>query len=231
MSSFARTIEAGLSGGLRRLLSPRDPEEFIRTYFGEQVLHVGGDTDRFADLFSWRDLNALLSRDAPLHQRVRLVKDSQDVPPACYTRTVVGRHYVDGVECQQQMSLGATLIVQMVDRTSEQLQQLVDALQRELEASVHIDAVATTAPVPGLHMHWDQFECINVQIAGSKRWRVVKPHRLYPMRASHHFPKRRDVMEANKPSGEPTWEGELTQGDVLYVPRGWWHAVTPARHI
>lgn len=32
-------------------------------------------------------------------------------------------------------------------------------------------------------------------------------------------------LSVQPPSGDPTWRGRLEAGDILYVPRGWWHSV------
>ena len=36
-----------------------------------------------------------------------------------------------------------------------------------------------------------------------------------------------DVERAEKPAGEPLWEATLEDGDLLYIPRGWWHVARP----
>jgi hypothetical protein len=38
----------------------------------------------------------------------------------------------------------------------------------------------------------------------------------------------RDVERARKPEGaQPVWEETLCDGDLLYIPRGWWHVALP----
>jgi hypothetical protein len=40
-------------------------------------------------------------------------------------------------------------------------------------------------------------------------------------------PLKNDIEAPPPPSGPPAWEGILQDGDVLYVPRGWWHEAFP----
>ena len=56
-----------------------------------------------------------------------------------------------------------------------------------------------------------------VQLDGAKRWRLYGPTRSAPMY--------RDVAVPEAPLGEPVADLVLTAGDILYLPRGWWHAV------
>ena len=44
----------------RDALSPVSPETFFNDYFGRRHLKVEGNPDRFADVFSWADMNSLL---------------------------------------------------------------------------------------------------------------------------------------------------------------------------
>jgi ribosomal protein L16 Arg81 hydroxylase len=41
------------------------------------------------------------------------------------------------------------------------------------------------------------------------------------------FPLGSDVEDAHAPPTEVLWEGLLDDGDLLYIPRGWWHVATP----
>jgi ribosomal protein L16 Arg81 hydroxylase len=68
-------------------------------------------------------------------------------------------------------------------------------------------------------MHWDPQEAIVLQLSGKKRWKVYRPTRLYPLK--------NDVEAPQQPVGEPAWEGIMADGDVLYIPRGWWHVAFP----
>ena len=58
-----------------------------------------------------------------------------------------------------------------------------------------------------------------LQVAGRKRWQVYRPTRLNPLPD--------DEVAAPKPTVPPVWEGMLEDGDMLYIPRGWWHVAFP----
>jgi hypothetical protein len=58
-----------------------------------------------------------------------------------------------------------------------------------------------------------------LQLSGRKRWQVFAPTRLYPLTD--------DSEKAAKPEGPPVWDGIMNDGDMLYLPRGWWHVAFP----
>ncbi len=67
-----------------------------------------------------------------------------------------------------------------------------------------------------------------LQVSGRKKWTVYTPTTESPL---SHTPE----TDALKPGGEPSWQGTLEQGDLLYMPRGWWHAAVacdePTLHL
>jgi ribosomal protein L16 Arg81 hydroxylase len=40
-------------------------------------------------------------------------------------------------------------------------------------------------------------------------------------------PLKKDVETARKPTEDPVWDGTLEDGDMIYMPRGWWHVALP----
>jgi hypothetical protein len=213
--------------GLDRLLGGRDSTEFLATELGEHMLHQKGEPDRWADLFSWTDLNALLNQDIISVPEVRLMKRSTAVNKSHYTYQRDERVLPDAALCQRQMAEGATLIVQGVDRANPRLAAFANSLKQEFNAEVFVDAVITCASVPGLNLHWDAYECFNIQIAGEKEWQVTPPARPYPSRSTKAFRQRTEPVETEAPAGPPAWTGIVAPGDLIYLPRGWWHGVTP----
>jgi hypothetical protein len=213
--------------GLRRLLGTFNPDVFLRDYFGERMLHIAGTRGRWDDLFGWRELDTVLNSGLLPYPRVRLVKDGGLIEPAAYTFTVGDRQWPDSERCQRFMAEGATLVVQSVERASPRLDAFARSLAYGLCGDVRVDVVATCAPVPGLKMHWDNAECFNLQIDGAKEWQVTRPERPYPLTPTSLYPQRRDVTTSLAPQTAPTWTGSVAPGDLIYLPRGWWHAVSP----
>jgi hypothetical protein len=227
LSTPAKAPRTGREG-LRHLLGTFDVDMFLNEYLGENMLHLTEDRGRWGELFSWDDLNRLLNRDAAAPPPyLRLVRRGQVVKSSSYSHERGGLTTIDPARCQRLMAEGATLIVQLPEGLSPALDTLMASLKRDLNAPAYADIVVTSASVPGLKMHWDPYECFNIQLAGCKEWQVVRPGRPYPLRETKYFPARSDLVEPRAPTGPPTWTGLMHPGDLIYLPRGWWHGVTP----
>jgi hypothetical protein len=69
--------------------------------------------------------------------------------------------------------------------------------------------------------HWDTHDVMVLQLLGRKRWQVFRPTFNDPI--SIYTSK--DHKHECPP--EPVFDGILEAGDILYMPRGWWHEALP----
>jgi hypothetical protein len=87
----------------------------------------------------------------------------------------------------------------------------------------------------GTRCHFDSLENITIQLRGRKRWRIAPNEHIrepvhnwvtgqtVPPSLAHHAPR---GLPARMPDG--AYEIDLRAGDVLYIPRGWWHETETA---
>ena len=96
---------------------------------------------------------------------------------------------------------------------------LAESLERVFRVRIQVNAYAGWRTSHGFDLHWDDHDVFILQIAGRKKWKVYGMTRKYPLA--------RDVEPATDKPDTPLWEGMLEDGDLLYIPRGWWHVATP----
>jgi ribosomal protein L16 Arg81 hydroxylase len=122
---------------------------------------------------------------------------------------------------------GCTLIIDAVDELSDPTAQIAMRLERLLHLQVGACAYFTGSTEQGFESHTDQVDIFVLQLAGSKRWRIHEPTRELPLL--------RDVAFAPQSPEKLVLDQVLSTGDVLYLPRGWWHSAEttepPALHI
>ena len=221
----AQTAQAGGKTALEELLSPFTLEEF----FGEQEVRarpvlLRGETERFAKLTRWPDLNALLTTGKLEANDVRMVVDGTDLARDLFTATVLstgGRQRdehsrkVDGKKVRALAAQGATLIVDEADLYLNTVSELAKSFESAMATYSRINLYASWRSLPGFETHWDDHDVFVIQTRGEKVWRVLGPTRIWPTRE--------DTNLDEVPPKEPLWTGRVSAGDVLYIPRGWWH--------
>jgi ribosomal protein L16 Arg81 hydroxylase len=195
--------------------------DFMAEYSGREYLVVKGQADRFADLFSWGNLETLLSTQRFDVPRLRLVRKGKLVPAATYIRASKDRRgapYATHVSSAvaREMKNGAMLHLVAVNDAWEPLTSFAAALELELTASVQVNLHAALARSRGFSTHWDGHDVFVMQVAGKKAWRLFGFTEQAPR-----------AVPPDQKGCAPTVlirEFTLDAGDMLYLPRGYWHA-------
>ncbi|MFI9273930.1 cupin domain-containing protein [Kitasatospora sp. NPDC052896] len=174
-------------------------------------------------LLSWDDLNAVLATHRLEPPRLRLSQDGVAVPLGRYSAPFTNRrgvtwNRVHPAELHARLAEGASLVVDAIDEIHPPIRAAAEALERFVGTPVQANAYASWTEQEGFGRHWDDHDVVVVQQHGAKRWRLWEPTRTAPTY--------RDVESPEEPQGEPVADVVLSSGDVLYLPRGWWHTVT-----
>ena len=224
LSTFNRATRE--TSFLSELLSPFSSEEFLTGILGQKMLYVPGGKKTFSRLFSWDELNRILAEHRLEPPRLRLVQ--KGVPPerlqvvrkpgssSILHRGIAASGLLDIEALNAHLGAGATLVMDAVEQASPRLAMLCDEFARHFCVHSQVNAYATFGGIEGFGLHWDDHDVLIVQIAGRKVWRVFETTQTAPLL---HTPE----MD-HAPAGDPAFNEALEAGDVLYLPRGWWHA-------
>ncbi|HEX8719015.1 MAG TPA: cupin domain-containing protein [Pyrinomonadaceae bacterium] len=224
MSAVGRRPEGSGADALAGILEPCAPGEFLDSSWGVNFLHVRGRAGRFAHMMPWGRLSEILGRHRFDFPRLRLVRDGKPLPVADYLRHTAGPRQrsiarLKGAELARQLREGATLVLDAVDELSAPVEGLAEGLELFFRERVQVNLYAGWQTSRGFDLHWDDHDVFILQVAGRKRWSVYGQTRPYPLV--------NDIEKAEKPDHAPLWEGTLEDGDLLYIPRGWWHVAVP----
>lgn len=214
------------------LVAPQSVYEFLRTTYAQSWAYWEGGEDRFEGLVDWGTLNTLLATLRFESPRFRVVRQGETLPVENYTeqvRTINNTFYrrivVDRL--LYELRKGATLTIDRVELAHEPVREFAAMLESELKAEVSAHIFASWTPVHGFDLHWDDQDVFAIQLDGRKRWRIFEPTRQWPL---YH-----DIVENAKPKVPMVVELDMTPGDVLYLPHGWWHSASavcgPSLHL
>jgi hypothetical protein len=182
-------------------------------------------------LFGWPQLNAALAEHRLVPPRLRLERAGAEASASVFKsrRTRRGASLLDlnVAALMEQLREGATLIVDAVNEISPPLQALCSGLAAEFTASCQANLYACWGTTQGFEVHWDDHEVFVIQVEGAKEWALYGATEAAPTR-------RGPSPEASPPTYEPD-RVVLEPGDVLYLPRGCWHAAVglggPTLHL
>jgi hypothetical protein len=152
--------------------------------------------------------------------QLRCFRDGAELHPNAYQGTVRTRRgavraATDMERLGELLRSGCTLVLDAVDSVDPTMEVACRALQWWARELVQVNAYLTTQGTAGFDLHWDDHDVIVVQLAGEKEWEVRAPSRRWPMY--------RDAAANETPSDEVVWSGLARPGDVLHIPRGFWH--------
>ena len=208
---------------LDQFISPLIPSQFLREIYGTQPAYIPGEPGRFSELLQWDDINDILFHQQPNDPRFKLAKDGKVFGLGSYVtnypilenRGKVGGHRsLNIISLIQALRQGATLIMDRIDQTHAPVAALCRTLERELCDLVDANVYASWCSSKGFETHWDDSDVFIVQVLGRKNWRIFE--------SSRRFPITKDRVPLSPPE-DAYWVGELRPGDLLYIPRGWWH--------
>lgn len=218
---------------IAELLRPVPEADFLARTFQRDFLHISGDPDKLRELFSWDDLNRILEEHRLEPPLVLLRKDGKDIDPAEYLDRIRTPYenslpIINPAKLAALMRDGATLSLHEMHWIHRPLSLLLGNLGRQFTGPCDVIGFASFGSTRAIAPHEDGDDQFILQLAGRKHWQVYGPNEPNPIRKPIWH-------ESTEPKRPPIWEGMLNAGDVLYLPRGWWHEVRsvnePSLHL
>ena len=212
---------------LDNLLHPISPEHFLGEYVGRKPLHIpaSGDGGKAA-ILTWPDFNRLLGQGSLwTSAHLRLMRNYVAVPPDQYCHPVatpqgeVLRPWPQKVEVF--LSAGASLIANDVLSIHEPLMRIGETLSRTFAASIGANIYCSFRGVQAFGTHFDNHDVIVIQTGGTKVWNLYESRADNPVENFPDDDATRRWFEQTR--GALMQQVTMQPGDVLYLPRGWYH--------
>jgi len=212
---------------LNDLLSPLAPERFFAEYYDRQPLHLRGGLGKFASVLSWRQINRLLDMTHIWSaQSLKLVLDGTPVPPEQYCIRATSRDnqpvlQPDAAKVQDWVRRGASVVMNDVDSLTPGMAAISAALEAaglgKAQANIYISWQSHKA----FPAHFDTHDVWAVQVEGEKTWNIWEGRADWPI----PHPVFRSLGQAHheQAKGKLREKVLMRPGDLLYLPRGWYH--------
>ena len=212
---------------LDELLHPITRERFDADYNDRKPLHIPAiDGAPKRALLDWAGFNALLDQSSIwTAQSLKLVFNGQPIPADQYCVEARSQSGVtirpSPAKVQTLLAMGASVIAGDVQELTPELRALSHRLARDFAGLVGANVYCSFGGVQAFDTHFDLHHVFAVQLEGEKTWRLYENRADAPV----SFPiddaeSRRWFAETR---GRLMTEITMRPGDVLYLPRGWYH--------
>ncbi|GAB2580457.1 JmjC domain-containing protein [Kribbella endophytica] len=231
MSGAPNHLDMPTVAALDDLIGPAGFGALDRGHRAGTYALAAGKAGRFSNLLSWPDLNEIVRRQRVSNPRLDLSLDGEVLQPSVYTRQVATARgslaQLDATKLALQLRRGATLVLNSIDQEHPPIRSVRQGLEQAFATHVSVNCYVSWGTTHGFDLHWDDHDTVIFQINGRKRWQIHQPTREWPLHD--------DLEQPLRPTTQPAEDLLLTDGDVQYVPRGWWHDVTavgePSVHL
>ncbi len=210
------------------ILAPLGAPKFFAEHHDRQPLHLKGGVEKFAPVLSWRGINRLLDMTHSwTSHSLQLVLDGAPIRAEQYCVRAAGRD--DGGQLMQPdrdrvrewVAKGASVVLNDVDSLSPGLAAVSNALEAaglgKAQANVYISWQSHKA----FPAHYDTHDVWAVQVEGEKVWNVWEGRAEWPI--SHPLFRSQTQEHHEQAKGRLRAKVHMKPGDLLYLPRGWYH--------
>lgn len=209
------------------LLHPVSPAQFRAEYVGRKPLHIAAAAgSRKAEALTWDAFNGLLGQNTLwTSANLRLMHNYVAVPPDQYCHPVPSPHgeilrpWPPKVEVF--LSGGASLIANDILTAHEPLTRVGEILSRTFAANIGANIYCSFQGVQAFGTHFDYHDVVVIQTGGTKVWNLYENRADSPIEALVDDANTRRWFEQTR--GPLMTRVTMRAGDVLYLPRGWYH--------
>jgi lysine-specific demethylase/histidyl-hydroxylase NO66 len=209
------------------LLHPITPAQFFADYDDRKPLHIpAGDDRRKREVLRWADFNAMLDRTTTWSSNtLRLVKNHQAVPPEdyCAPMQTMDGHVLRPVagKVEMMLSTGASLVANDVMYLHAPLTAITAALGEAFGARIGANIYCSFQGVQAFGTHYDNHDVFVIHTEGEKEWNLYQGRAANPVDLLPDDAETRRYFEQTR--GPVLQKVTMRPGDVLYLPRGWYH--------
>ncbi|HEX3446001.1 MAG TPA: cupin domain-containing protein, partial [Chthoniobacterales bacterium] len=199
---------------LAQLIQPLTTQEFFSSYWEKKPLVLSRQSpDTYRELLSLDDVDSALTEMGARYPDITLAT-GEKIPNSGEFTFADGS--IDPVAVFKLFSKGTSIVLSNMQRKLPKLTALCRSLTAETSIPFQANLYLTPPRSQGFRLHYDTHDVFILQIAGSKNWRIYGSPVELPARGRGYSTFKEDP-------GALSDKFVLQQGDLLYMPRGWYH--------
>lgn len=212
---------------LDELLHPITTAQFLAEYEGRKPLYIPAETDRRKrEVLTWAAFNGILGQTTNwTAQNLRLMRNHVAVSPDQYCDAMMGAGApvlrANPAKVQTFLSAGASLVANDVLYMHPPLTRIGQTLGETFAAQIGANIYCSFQGVRAFGTHFDNHDVLVVHTEGEKVWNLYANRAVNPVDLPADTPDTRRWFEQSR--GALAQEVVMRPGDVLYLPRGWYH--------
>jgi len=173
---------------------------------------------------SWKHIDLALYAMENANTQIKLFKDGP-VDPGRYTEPYweLGEQRTRIVKdvLYRYLTDGATLVLNKLQLYLPEINDYCMEVAQFVGEKTNANAYAAFGGDGSFGKHWDTHDVFALQLIGRKRWLIYQPTHELPL------PHQTSLNHKAECPSEPVLDTVLEAGDMLYIPRGWWHEALP----
>ena len=204
-------------------IAPLGSERFMAEYYGKSPVHLPAAESGRRPVLDWARLKALLAiRSHWTEPNLNLILNS---------RPVVRDHYMDPPEGGQEpradpnkvgafLAMGASFVGNSVEQIAPEVRELTDMLSQLFAARANANLYCSFGGIQAFASHFDPHEVFALHCEGEKVWRIYENRADAPVGS---LGGGEGAGQADRVKGGRLLEVTMRPGDLLYIPRGYFH--------
>lgn len=201
------------------LIDPITPEVFFRDYYEKAPLLIRReDRKKYMPLLSIADIDKQLASTINCFPDVFMVDSTRELSPDKYS--FPGSNPPNRLDLPRFYELfrtGATISLSHLHDRHAPLAEICRACEHVFSGHFQTNIYLTPPNAQGFKIHFDSHDVFVLQCEGTKEWHIYNMDPELPLHGMKFDP------EKDKP-GPETQVFTINPGDLLYIPRGLYHA-------
>lgn len=209
-------------------IAPVPLQTFLDQHYDRAPIHIPASVEageRRRALLSWTRLNALIGVAGHWGQEnIQIILNGSPMLPDHYldnisTRAGIQRR-ADPAKVEALLAAGASLVADAIEDASPELKAITTMLSAQFLGNAGANGYCSFQGIQAFRTHCDLHDVFAVHCEGEKVWRIYSNRAPDPVE-QHDGPDAQAAIDRAK--GPVLMEVRMRPGDLLYLPRGYYH--------